>query len=145
MASLRSDSILQQAMGKTEYTGNDLDSFQTRTSESKSAKNFFLYMFKANKIMDMTNKAFITDFTEEVDAEEKKAAVKESAPRDTRHDIVKDNEMDLATAIMVIMTSWPVTRSTEPTSPHHRRRKRQRDRDRRHLRQRPHYYDPRRP
>jgi cell wall-associated protease len=83
-------------MGKSEYTGNDLDSFQTRTSESKSAKSFFLYMFKANKIMDMTNKAFINDFTEEVDAEEKKAAVKESAPKDTRHEIVKDNEMDFS-------------------------------------------------
>ena len=96
MASLKSDSILQQAMGKSEYTGNDLDSFQTRTSESKSAKSFFLYMFKANKIMDMTNKAFINDFTEEVDAEEKKAAVKESAPKDTRHEIVKDNELDFS-------------------------------------------------
>jgi subtilisin family serine protease len=98
-ASIRSDSILQQAMGKVEYTGNDLDTFQTRTSETKSAKTWFLYMFKANKIMDWTNKAFITDFTEEVDAEEKKAAVKETAPKDVRHDIVKDNENDITDSI----------------------------------------------
>ncbi len=95
-ASIKSDSILQQAMGKIEYTGNDLDTFQTRTSETKSAKTWFLYMFKVNKIMDMTNKAFITDFTEEVGAEEKKAAVKKSAPDDSRHAIVKDNEMDFS-------------------------------------------------
>jgi subtilisin family serine protease len=94
-ASIKSDSILQSAMGKPEYTGNDLDTFQTRTTESKSAKQWFLYMFKANKIMDMSNKTFITEFSEEVDEQEKKAAVKESAPRDYRAEIVKDNENDI--------------------------------------------------
>ncbi len=95
-ASIKSDSVLQAAMGKTEYTGNDLDTFQTRTTESKSAKNWFLYMFKANKIMDMSNKTFISEFTEEVDEQDKKAAVKESAPKDYRGEIVKDNENDIA-------------------------------------------------
>ena len=94
-ACIKSDSILQQAMGKPEYTGNDLDTFQTRTTESKSAKAVFLYLFKANKIMDMTNKAFLSDFSEQVDQEERKASAKETAPKDYRHDIVKDNEKDL--------------------------------------------------
>jgi subtilisin family serine protease len=94
-ASIKSDSILQTAMGKPEYTGNDLDTFQTKSTESKSAKNWFLYMFKANKIMDMTNKTFITEFTEEVDEQDKKAAVKETAPKDYRGEIVKDNENDI--------------------------------------------------
>jgi cell wall-associated protease len=94
-AIIKSDSILQQAMGKIEYTGNDLDTFQTRTTESRSAKNIFLFMFRANKIMDMTNKAFITDFTEQVDQEDKKAAVKEGAPEDYRKEIVGDNESDV--------------------------------------------------
>ena len=94
-ACIKSDSILQQALGKAEYTGNDLDTFQTRTSESKSAKSVFLYLFKANKIMDMTNKAFLSDFTEQVDQEEKKAAAKENAPKDHRKEIVKDNESDI--------------------------------------------------
>ena len=94
-ASIKSDSILGQAMGKTEYTGNDLDTFQTRTTESKRAKAWLLYMFKVNKIMDMTNKDFISDLTEEVDREEKKAAVKTTAPKDNRKDIVQDNEEDI--------------------------------------------------
>ena len=94
-ACVKSDSILQQAMGKPEYTGNDLDTFQTRTTESKSAKAVFLYLFKANKIMDMTNKAFLSDFSEQVDQEERKAAAKENPPKDYRHDIVKDNEKDI--------------------------------------------------
>jgi cell wall-associated protease len=95
-ACVKSDSILQQAMGKPEYTGNDLDTFQTRTTESKSAKAVFLYLFKANKIMDMTNKAFLSDFSEQVDQEERKAAAKETAPKNYRHDIVKDDETDFS-------------------------------------------------
>ena len=94
-ACIKSDSILQESMGKAEYTGNDLDTFQTRSSDSKSAKSVILYLFKANKIMDMTNKAFLSDFTEQVDQEEKKAAAKENAPKDYRKEIVKDNESDI--------------------------------------------------
>ena len=95
-ACMRSDSILQQAMGKMEYTGNELDTFQVRNNDTRSAKAVFLYLFKVNKIMDWTNKAFLSDFTEEVDREEKKAEVKETAPRDYRREIVKDNENDIS-------------------------------------------------
>lgn len=94
-ASLKSDSILQQAMGKPEYTGNDLDTFQTGNPESKSAKSLILYLFKENKIMDMTNKAFLSDFSEQVDQEEKKASAKQNPPKDYRKEIVKDNESDI--------------------------------------------------
>ena len=94
-ACIKSDSILQKAMGKMEYTGNDLDTFQTGSSESKSAKSVFLYLFKANKIMDMTNKAFLSDFSEQVDQEEKKASARETPPKDYRKEIVKDDESDI--------------------------------------------------
>lgn len=94
-ACIKSDSILQVAMGKPEYTGNDLDTFQTGNPESKSAKSVFLYLFKANKIMDMTNKAFLSDFSEQVDQEEKKASAKDTPPKDYRKEIVKDNESDI--------------------------------------------------
>ena len=95
-ASIKSDSILQQAMGRPEYTGNDLDTLQTQTPETKSAKNWFLFLFKENKIMDMSNKTFLTELNSEVDEQEKKAAVKESAPKDYRGAIVKDNENDIS-------------------------------------------------
>ncbi|HTI10149.1 MAG TPA: S8 family peptidase [Puia sp.] len=94
-ACIKSDSILQVAMGKPEYTGNDLDTFQTGNPESKSAKSVFLYLFKANKIMDMTNKAFLSDFSEQVDQEEKKASARDTPPKDYRKEIVKDNEADI--------------------------------------------------
>jgi cell wall-associated protease len=94
-ACIKSDSILQKAMGKAEYTGNDLDTFQTNSPESKTAKSVLLYLFKENKIMDMTNTIFLTDFKEQADREEKKEEIKEIPPRDYRKEIVKDNEADI--------------------------------------------------
>jgi len=93
-ASIRNDSILQLAMGKPEYTGNDLDTFETRTMEARNAKAVFLYLFKANKIMDMSNKTFLSEFSEQVDQEERKVSAKENPPKNYRHDIVKDDEND---------------------------------------------------
>ncbi|PWT70831.1 MAG: peptidase S8 [Bacteroidetes bacterium] len=94
-ACVKSDSILQKAMGKAEYTGNDLDTFQTVTPESKTAKSVLLYLFKENHIMDMTNTTFLSDFKEQADREEKKIEIKETAPKEYRKDIVKDDESDI--------------------------------------------------
>jgi subtilisin family serine protease len=43
----------------------------------------------------MTNTVFLSDFKEQADREEKKIAVKETAPRNYRAEIVKDNENDI--------------------------------------------------
>ncbi|HEV3250537.1 MAG TPA: S8 family serine peptidase [Puia sp.] len=94
-ACIKSDSILQKAMGKAEYTGDELDSFQTTSPESKTAKSVLLYLFKENKIMEMTNTLFLADFKEQADREEKKEEIKEIPPRDYRKEIVKDNESDI--------------------------------------------------
>src|SRR5450432_789424 len=69
-ACIKSDSLLQEAMDKKEYTGNDLDSFQAKDMESRTARSVLLYLFKENHIMDMTNTTFITDFSEQADREE---------------------------------------------------------------------------
>jgi cell wall-associated protease len=94
-ACVKSDSILQKAMGKTEYSGNDLDSFQTITPESRTAKSVLLYLFKENKIMDMTNTVFLDDFKEQAEREEKREEIKEIPPKEYRKEIVKDNESDI--------------------------------------------------
>ena len=94
-ACIKSDSILQNAMGKAEYTGNDLDTFQTNDPESKTAKSVLLYLFRENHIMDMTNTTFLSDFKEQADREEKKMEIKETAPKDYRKEIVQDNESDI--------------------------------------------------
>src|SRR5580765_4838686 len=94
-ACIKSDSLLQHAMGKKEYTGNDLDTFQAKDMESRTARSVLLYLFKENHIMDMTNTTFITDFTEQADREEKKMEIKETAPKNYRKEIVQDNENDI--------------------------------------------------
>ena len=61
-ACIKSDSIMQAALGKKEYTGNDLDSFEAKNMESRTARSVLLYLFKENHIMDMTNTTFLSDF-----------------------------------------------------------------------------------
>jgi cell wall-associated protease len=98
-ACMKSDSILQDAIGKKEYTGNELDSFQAKDMESRTAKSVLLFMFKENHIMDMTNTTFISDFTEQADREAKKMEIKETAPKNYRGEIVKDDENDIKDSI----------------------------------------------
>jgi cell wall-associated protease len=98
-ACIKSDSILQHAMGKSEYTGHELESFEPKDMESRTAKSVLLYLFQDFHIMDMTNTAFISDFTEQADHEEKKVEIKEKAPEDYRGEIVQDNENDITDSI----------------------------------------------
>ncbi len=94
-ACIKSDSILQRAMGKKEYTGHELESFEPKDMESRTAKSVLLYLFQDFHIMDMTNTAFISDFSEQADHEEKKMEIKEKAPKNYRGDIVQDDENDI--------------------------------------------------
>ncbi|MBS1599793.1 MAG: S8 family peptidase [Bacteroidetes bacterium] len=94
-ACFKSDSILRASMGKEEYTGNDLDSFRAIGVDAKTAKSVLLFLFKENHIMEMTNTTFLTDFKEQADREEKKIEIRETAPKDNRKEIVKDDESDI--------------------------------------------------
>ena len=94
-ACTKSDSILQKSMGKTQYTGNDIESFDARDVESKTAKAVLLFLFKDNHVMDMTNTEFLNEFKDQVDGEERKMELKETAPENFRGEIVKDNESDI--------------------------------------------------
>jgi subtilisin family serine protease len=95
LASRRNDSILRVAIGKDVYTGKDLESFTPTAIDAKSARTSFLYLFKANDMMDQTNKEFIDGFSEYLNGEERKAEAKDKAPREYRAEIVKDNENDI--------------------------------------------------
>ncbi|HEX4375476.1 MAG TPA: S8 family peptidase [Puia sp.] len=94
-ATVMSDSVMQNAMGKKEYTGNELDTFEVTTPDTKRAKEILMFSFRENKIMEVSNKAFLNDFNEYVNAQEKKAEAKEKAPEETRKKIVQDNENDI--------------------------------------------------
>ncbi|MBS1655089.1 MAG: S8 family serine peptidase, partial [Bacteroidetes bacterium] len=90
-----SDSVIQKALNKPVYTGNELDSLKPATADVKKAKSLLMYLFKANNLMESTNKDFMSDFGEYVSGEERKAEAKTNPPKDYRGEIVKDNYNDL--------------------------------------------------
>ena len=94
-SSLKSDSILRASLGKDVYTGKDLDAFAATTSDAQKAKAALLYLFKANNMMETSNKEFLEGFQEFVNGELKKKESKTVAPKDYRGEIVKDNEADI--------------------------------------------------
>lgn len=91
----KSDSILRKALNKETYTGTDVDTFTAISSVDKSAKGSLLYLFKANQMMETTNKEFLDGFEEYVGGEERKAEAKDKAPQNYRGEITKDNENDI--------------------------------------------------
>jgi cell wall-associated protease len=93
-AASKNDSILRAAMEKDRYTGKDLDTFTPTADDAKKAKAGLLYLFKANDMMETSNKEFLDGFNEYVSGEEKKAEAADKAPKDYRGDIVKDNYYD---------------------------------------------------
>jgi cell wall-associated protease len=91
----KNDSTLKVAMAKDEYSGNDLNAFAPSTPEASRAKAGLLYFFKANNMMETTNKQFIGEFQEYLEGEERKQEGITKAPVAYRADIVKDNEDDI--------------------------------------------------
>lgn len=91
----KADSILQVAIKKEVYTGNDLDTLSTTTAVDKAAKDNILYLFRANQRMDQTNKELVGDFDEFVNGEEKKSEAKDKVPPPYRAEITGDNEDDI--------------------------------------------------
>ncbi|MDF2192635.1 S8 family peptidase [Paraflavitalea sp. CAU 1676] len=91
----KGDSILQVAMGKESFTGNDLDTLSAKTPVDKAAKENLLYLFRANQSMEQSNKELIGGFEEFVSGEERKAEAKDKVPPSYRKDVVGDNEDDI--------------------------------------------------
>lgn len=94
-AAKRNDSVLRVAMGKEVFTGKELEEYDPTASDAKAARNSFLYLFKANDIMDQTNKEFIEGFGDYLRGEERKAEAKDNPPKDFRGEITGDNEADI--------------------------------------------------
>ena len=93
-AARKNDSLIKLAMSKEVYTGKELEEYAPTASDVKAARNSFLYLFKANDIMDQTNKEFIEGFGDYLRGEERKAEAKDNAPKNFRGEITGDNEAD---------------------------------------------------
>ena len=90
-----SDSILRKGIGKEEYTGKDVDKFIAQGAPQQNARGFLLNLFKANNIMEITNKEFLSEFKEQISGEIKKKESVNTPPEDYRGEIVHDNEADI--------------------------------------------------
>lgn len=95
MSAQKSDSAMRKFLNKETYTGNDVDTFTAVSTTEKGARASLLYLFKANQMMETTNKEFLEGFEEFVSGEERKAEAKDKAPQNYRGDITKDNEADI--------------------------------------------------
>lgn len=91
----KSDSILRSALKKDTFTGHDVDSFTAESADQRAAKASLLYLFRANNMMEVTNKEFIEGFDEFVSGEIRKAESRDKAPPAYRAEIVGDDENDI--------------------------------------------------
>jgi cell wall-associated protease len=91
----KADSTLKKGMSKDTYTGNELDAYQTKNDAEKKAKNSLLGLMKDNGYADRTNKDFLDEMNQYIASEESKMKAKTEAPKDTRGEIVKDDESNV--------------------------------------------------
>jgi subtilisin family serine protease len=94
ISALKSDTILRKAMGKEKYTGKELGEFSPTEADAKKAKNSLYGLMSGNDAMETTNQEFLEGFGDYVNGEEKKADAGNTAPKDYRGEIVKDNYSD---------------------------------------------------
>ena len=92
---IKSDSILQTGIGKTTFTGIELEAYTTKNDAEKKAKTSLLGLMKGNDQLDATNKEFIAGLTDYIAGEERKDEAKTKAPVDNRKEIVGDDETNI--------------------------------------------------
>lgn len=91
---IKADEKLKKALGKEEYTGNDLEAYIPDNEENKKAKNAILPMLKGNNMLEMKNTEFVPGVKSEVEAEIRKSEAKDKAPEAYRANVVGDDESD---------------------------------------------------
>jgi cell wall-associated protease len=88
----KQDVILREAMGKNEYSVEELENFATTTPEAKKAKYTYLSCMKILEVKpDITNVALLADLNEESGDKKTDLDAKLKAPNDVRAEIVGDD------------------------------------------------------
>ncbi|MEO6669805.1 MAG: S8 family peptidase [Ferruginibacter sp.] len=85
------DSVIRKELGKNEYNGTDLLSFNTTDPQAKMAKSLIINISKANNSYDITNQQLIDD----INGQLRKADAADNAPEEYRKEIVKDDETNI--------------------------------------------------
>lgn len=89
------DSILQVAMNKKVYNGDDLQKFKPVSSDDSKAKSTLMALFLGFQASDLTNTKLIEITNEFYNGEKSKAEAALQEPVDYRGEIVKDNYNDI--------------------------------------------------
>jgi subtilisin family serine protease len=88
----KGDSVIAKDLGKEEYSGKDLQTYNTTNREALATKSIILGICEANdKNYDITNKQLLED----IEGQLRKADAANMAPKNYRGEIVKDNENDI--------------------------------------------------
>lgn len=90
----RSDSILSAAIGKTKYTGHELDSFLPRNEAERKAKEAIFGILKRNDALDASNQDLISNIKFFLDDGETKLANVTTPPVEYRKNVTGDDEYD---------------------------------------------------
>ncbi|MGN6540374.1 MAG: S8 family peptidase [Ginsengibacter sp.] len=87
----KGDSVIQKDLGKTEFTGKDVQGYTSQDPDAKIAAAIYLNMAKANKNYDISN----TDILDYLRGQIRKGEAASTPPQDFRDEIVKDNPNDI--------------------------------------------------
>lgn len=88
------DSLLKVSMGKTIYTGDELQNFRTNEASVVKARAAMLGFFQQTRQMENTNSSLLADLFQFYEGEKGKVEALEKEPPHYRNDIVKDNYDD---------------------------------------------------
>jgi subtilisin family serine protease len=92
----KQDAILQQELGKKEYSLNDLETTSLSSAKGQQAKTSFLNILKLEQVdSSTTNTALFADLEEYLDQKRSQLENKTTAPPDYRAQIIKDNYFDI--------------------------------------------------
>lgn len=89
------DSILQTALGKAEFNGDELQRFKPGSTDESKAKSTIMALFLGFQASDLTNKRLIEMTGEFYSGEKLKAEATIKEPEDYRGEIVKDDYNDI--------------------------------------------------
>lgn len=85
------DSILKIALGKQQYTGDELANFNSNEPSVAKARAALLGFFQQTRQMESTNAALIAELIQFYEGEKSKMEAIEKEPKKYRAEVVKDN------------------------------------------------------
>jgi len=88
------DSVLQVAIGKQQYTGDELANFNSTDPTISKARSALLGFFQQTKQMESTNQVLISELVQFYEGEKSKVEAVEKEPKRYRAEVVKDNYDD---------------------------------------------------